>query len=196
MTGKGVVLVTDDVDYRKFMNLENYLFKEVHNKFHQYHKLDAFDYFCIIIWKANRSKSKHAEKLKNLAKKNKIGSKDLEEICNKITKNIHTITTKEEKLRYLLDKWEMRLPTSSAILTVLYPTKFTIYDYRVCEILEDHKYLDRRKTESLIGGYFKEFIPAVKEKCKKYRRLRDKDRYLWGMSFAKQLEKDIDRGFK
>ena len=34
-----------------------------------------------------------------------------------------------------MTKWAFRLPTASAILTVLYPDVFTVYDRRVCKVL-------------------------------------------------------------
>ena len=32
--------------------------------------------------------------------------------------------------------WKLRLPTASAVLTVLYPEDFTVYDQRVCKMLD------------------------------------------------------------
>ena len=52
-----------EIDYRKFYDLENYLFEEVSKRFSEHGYLHAFDFFCIVIWKANRSKSKIAKRL-------------------------------------------------------------------------------------------------------------------------------------
>ena len=49
-----------ETDCRKFYNLENYLFEEVSKRFSEHGYLEVFDFFCIVIWKANRSKSKIA----------------------------------------------------------------------------------------------------------------------------------------
>jgi len=43
--------------YLKYHIIENYLFDEVHKNFHKNGYLNAFDFFCIVIWKANRVKS-------------------------------------------------------------------------------------------------------------------------------------------
>jgi hypothetical protein len=52
-----------ETDYRKLYDLENYLFEEVSRHFSELGYLHAFDFFCIVIWKANRSKSKIAKRL-------------------------------------------------------------------------------------------------------------------------------------
>ncbi len=50
-------------DYLKYFDRAHYLFEDVHQRFHTEHSLGAFDFFTIIIWKANRAKSKIALKL-------------------------------------------------------------------------------------------------------------------------------------
>jgi hypothetical protein len=50
-------------DYLRYYHLETYLFEDVHQRFHANRKLDAFDLFSIIIWKANRAKSRLARRL-------------------------------------------------------------------------------------------------------------------------------------
>src|SRR5450432_961184 len=50
-------------DYLQYYNLEAYLFRDVREHFFRDGKLDAFDLFSIIIWKANRSKSTLAHRL-------------------------------------------------------------------------------------------------------------------------------------
>lgn len=51
------------VEYLKLYNLEKYLFEDVRHKFLADRKLSAFDFFCIVICKANRAKSKVALRL-------------------------------------------------------------------------------------------------------------------------------------
>ena len=41
-------------------------------------------------------------------------------------------------MRILIEDWAFRLPMASAILTVLYPDSFTVYDIRVCSELQNH----------------------------------------------------------
>jgi len=84
---------------------------------------------------------------------------------------------------------------ASAILTVLYPMSFTIYDFRVCEVLKDfHNIQKKTKFDSLWNGYELFIAAAHKVGHSKYS-LRDKNRWSWGKSFSQQLEKDISENF-
>lgn len=51
-------------DYLRLYYLEAYIFGEVTKRFQKDGTLRAFDFFCIVIWKANRSKSKVAARLR------------------------------------------------------------------------------------------------------------------------------------
>ena len=106
------------MDYLKLYDLERYLFDVVHSAFQKDKRLSAFDFFCIIIWKANRAKSKVALKLLS---HDSQGRKDLNAIVGDLTSVIARATDNKERMRILIAKWEFRLPMASAILTVLYP---------------------------------------------------------------------------
>ena len=179
------------LDYSKFYNLENYLFRDVTKKFHDNGYIEALDFFCIIIWKANRAKSKIAKKLIEISKID-----NLDNICKKLSSQINNSKLKEDKLRILLDNWKFRLPMASAILTVLYPDDFTVYDYRVCKILGKYQSLvNKIKIENMIKDYFR-YIEDVNQEVKEKSLLRDKDRYLWGKSFYEDLKIDLKNKFK
>ena len=84
---------------------------------------------------------------------------------------------------------------ASAILTVLYPEEFTVYDVRVCDSLGDcHKLSNVTDFEKLWHGYV-EFKSKVSQAVPDELSLRDKDRYLWGKSFHEQLSIDIEKAF-
>jgi hypothetical protein len=101
----------------------------------------------------------------------------------------------KEKLRHLLETWGFRLPMASAILTVLYPDEFSIYDVRVCDTLGAfHALGDWTNFDRVWEGY-KEYLARVREEGPDGSSLRDADRYLWGKSFHDQLCRDIKRGF-
>jgi len=176
--------------YLKFYNLENYLFCDVSKKFKKQGYIDAFDFFCIIIWKANRAKSKIAKKLKG-----KYQEKHLKDIVVRLTKEINNTKKSRDKLYLLLEDWNFSLPMASAILTVLYPNEFTVYDIRVCNVLNKfHKLRNKIKTENIIDGYF-EYLKHIKNIYPKLS-LRDKDRNLWAKSFYEDLKWDIEKEFK
>lgn len=179
--------------YLKLYNIEEYLFDTVRNNFRNAGRLSAFDFFCIVIWKANRAKSKIALKL---LQKDNQGRKDLNAIVGDMTSAVHKAKTDKERMRVLIENWSFRLPMASAILTVLYPDNFTVYDIRVCTILNDCFTLQNKtRFDDLWSGY-EDFIGKVNHKAPPQLSLRDKDRYLWGMSFEKDLIEDIANLFR
>jgi hypothetical protein len=175
-------------DFRRYHNLESYLFDTVHRTFHEQGYLSAFDFFCIVIWKANRAKSKIAGNL--LVR----GSGGLEETARELTEGIARQSTPDDKLLYLLQGWGFRLPMASAILTVLYPRDFTVYDVRVAGELGIKDIAALSSLDRIVALY-REFVQAVQRAAPAGLTLRDKDRYLWGKSFWRQLTSDIKRGF-
>jgi len=177
-------------DYKRYCFLETVLFNEVNTAFHKNGFLTAEEFFMIIIWKANRAKSKVAKKI--LSK----GYKSLQNAVKSLTQDIAKKETNKEKLRLLLKDWDLRLPMTTAILSVLYPDDFTIYDIRVCDMLDDFHCLNNlSKFENVWPKYleFKERVAAV---VPEENNLRDKDRYLWGKSFYEQLKRDIENNYK
>jgi hypothetical protein len=180
---------TLDADYRQLYGLEHYLFDVVGPLFRQDGRLDAFDFFCIVIWKANRAKSRIAKRL--LA----TGAGDLEEAVERLTEGIAARPEPEEKLRYLLGDWGFQLPMASAILTVLDPNEFTIYDVRVCDSLGAFHILANVSQFDRVWQGYGEFLRRVREMSPSDLSLRDADRYLWGKSFNDQLRADIEREF-
>jgi hypothetical protein len=177
------------MDYRQFYNLEDYLLNTVRLRFEKQGYLSAEDFFSIVIWKANRDKSRVASNLQS-------EGKNLDEAVRELTSNLKCKSSSKEKLRYLLDKpWNLGLPMASAILTILYPEEFTVYDERVCNELKKFHRLKYYKFEKLWCGY-QEYKYQVEKSSPEGFTLRDKDRYLWGKSFYKQLKDDIKKGFK
>jgi hypothetical protein len=183
------------IDYRKFYDRENYLFEEVSRRFSELGYLEARDFFCTVIWKANRSKSKIAKRL--LSK----GHSDLNSAVIALTKSLAKAENRKARMKILFEDWGFLLPMASAILTVLYPLSFSVYDYRSCEMLERLNPKDsfvnlpnKTNFDSLWNGY-KSFVAAVNNAGPSEYSLRDKDRWLWGKSSCQQLEKDIAENF-
>ena len=184
------------IDYGRFYNLESYLFETVTQRFQEQGYLDAFDFFCIVIWKANRAKSRIAS---NILASDRLAEGGLGERARRLTKTLSGMHTPKEKLRYLHDDLGFRLPMASAILTVLYPDEFTVYDVRVCSQLPDRerhrRLVHKLNFEKIWEGYL-DFKRAVDNAAPNLPCLRDRDRYLWGMSFCEQLSRDIEHNFK
>lgn len=176
--------------YLDYYHLESYLFDVVSPRFRNSGTLTAFDFFCIIIWKANRAKSKVAKRLSH------SGQNSLEAAVQALALQVSSAESPKERLGVLMESWGFLLPMASAILTVLYPTDFTVYDVRVCEELNDFRKLkDIRDIEKRWVDY-KSYCKAVEAAVSEPLSLRDKDRWLWGKSFATQLQIDIQRNFK
>lgn len=179
------------LNYAKFYDLEKYLFTEVSTRFAKEKGIGAFDFFCIVIWKANRAKTRIAKLLTK-------GGHTLEKGARALTRAVAGARDNKERLRILIRDWKLRLPIASAVLTVLYPEKFTVYDGRVCDQLRqkcERKYgsIQDRKFDAMWEGY-EAYVKAVRVHgtgCS----LRDKDKALWGADFHNQLTDDVKQNF-
>lgn len=177
-----------DQEFLKLYDLESYLLDTVRPRFHQQGYLCAFDFFCIIIWKANRAKTKIGQRLA------KLGS-DLDQVVRKMTGDLHSQPTDKGRLHCLCEIWGFRLPMASAILSILYPEHFTVYDIRVCNILGDYHNIAEIQNFDRRWQKYCDFLAAVKALVPGETTLRNKDRVLWARSFAQQLHSDIASGF-
>ncbi len=142
--------------YIKYYDLENYILKEVRDNLNINGHLTAFDFFCIVIWKANRAKTKIAQRLLKY-------NPDINQSVKDLTAKIFSATDDRQKLKVLIDDYQFRLPMSSAILSLRYPDNFTVYDVRVCNTLTNLRGLDTNTNfEKLWLGY-KDYIDNVKK---------------------------------
>lgn len=187
------IVELEELDFRAFYDIEKYLFDIVHNRFKVQGYLSAPDFFLIVIWKSNRSKSKIAKRLLEM------GYPSLQMAVKSITAEVNILNDSKERLKYLMANCGFRLPMASAILTVLFPDSFTVYDIRVCDVLQEkgyhfHSLTDRKFSEGLWGDYTS-YINAVSVTAPEKYSLRDKDRYLWGKSIYEQLVTDISNNF-
>lgn len=183
------------MDYLKYYDLERYLFDDVCSRFHSEGSISAFDFFSIVIWKANRAKSRIAGRLLDRNR-----SVSLDDHVRKLTVSLHDASSDKERLRILMMDWRFLLPMASAILTVLWQDEFTVYDSRACGQLGSFSELasltasDRHSFDRIWERYT-EFSQAVRAKAPQGLSLRDGDRFLWGRSAAEQLIQDVRNGF-
>jgi len=176
-------------DYRQYYCLESFLSDTVRPRFLARHFLSVEDFFCILIWKANRSKTNHASRLKERA------GGDLARAVYELTSALFEKTERKDRLRVLIQDWGFWLPTASAILTVLHPDDFTVYDERVCDVLNNFRYVNQTTVFEKIWDGYEKYQKSAEEVAPKGLTLRDKDRYLWGKSFHAQLISDTELGF-
>jgi hypothetical protein len=175
-------------DFRKYYDVERYLFDEVGPLFRKEGIFQPEDLFLILIWKANRAKNRHLKRLMKLSG----GSYRLP--VSMLSHDLSKARSPEARLQVLMAGWKFRLPTPTAILSVFYPDEFSVYDYRVCEELKD-KRKDFRKlvnwsSKSVWPGYLG-FLEAVRKSAPADLSLRDKDRWFWGQSLYREVMKDI-----
>jgi len=156
------------MDYRKFAdNLETHpLFTEIRTNFKRRGFLTQEEFFCIVIWKANRAKRLVREKIKSV---------------EKLMRSIHDESNNRKRLEILLEAG-LRLPMASAVLAVLMP-EFAVYDWRAREQVGMKDITERRNVVDL---YFDEYLAKVERKGKG-RTIREKAQYLWGKSFYESL---------
>lgn len=179
------------IDPLIYYDLEGYLFGEAHDRYHRKHELGAFDFFSIIMWKANRAKSRIAHKL--LAAR---PDQSLDATCRELTRGLWEAPDAKARLFLLrlpppIGRWDFFLPTASAVLTVLWPSEFTVYDQRAREQLPGFERLgDLTDPDELWKGY-QSFVDAVHAAVPGPLSLRDKDRTLFGRSRAGQLQADV-----
>ena len=85
---------TEDVDYQSFYHLESYLERTVKARFERDGELSGFDFFCIVIWKANRAKTKVATRLLRAT------SNDLDGAARELTRTIGRLLRREERWKF------------------------------------------------------------------------------------------------
>ena len=172
------------LDYRKFHNLEAYLLSEVGPRFAKSGRISPSDFFMIIIWKANRSKTQIRDRLIKQ-------SGDFDTSVRRLAASLYKSDGPKRRLEVLMKEWGLRLPMATAILTILYPDDFSVYDERVCEQLGGFEKLTSRKFTDKLWNEYQEFLNAVHDATPAGLSLRDKDRYLWGRSLYQSVKRDI-----
>ncbi len=107
---------------------------DVHHRFHIEGSISAFDFFSIVIWKSNRVKSTIAKRLQKMDPAERF---ELEPIVRDLTSALFIAASARDRLSILTQTWRFKLAMASAILTVLWPDEFTVYDVRACGQLGD-----------------------------------------------------------
>ncbi len=170
--------------YLEYYDIETYLFSKLHRRFHRDRCLYAFDFFSIVRWKSNRAR---AQILKGLKER----CSNLDQAVRCVTREIHEAEDHENRLKNLMGVRGVGLAMATAILAVLYPDDFTVYDTRVCKQLKRcglgrFSNLGNRSAETIWEGY-KEYRGAVRKAAPEGLGLRDMDRWLWARDMVHDL---------
>ncbi len=170
--------------YLEYYDIETYLFSKVHGRFHRDRYICAFDFFSIVRWKSNRPRARILKGLKEWCS-------DLDQAVKCLTREIHEAEDHENRLKILMGVGGVGLPMATAILAVLYPDDFTVYDTRVCKQLKrfglgGFSNLGNRSEATIWEGY-KEYRRAVRKAAPEGLGLRDMDRWLWTRDVVQDL---------
>ena len=173
-------------DLLAYYSPETRLFPALEQSFTETGQFHPEALYLILDWKAPRARTRHLHRLTNIA-----GTFDA--AARGIGAGLYTATGPEQRLGLLLTKWGFLLPTASAILVVLYPNTFTMYDIRVCNVLGDFSKLGSMKwsTEQWLG--YQRYIAAVQAAAPSGLSLRDCDRWLWGQDKRKAMQAELAR---
>jgi hypothetical protein len=171
----------DQVDYLPYYDSEKYLLG-VGERFRQDGRLDPSDFYMLLIWKADRAKNYHKRRLEKIAM-------TFSSAVAGIASDLYNASELKRRLQVLMGKWEFALPTATAILTILYPNDFTVYDWRVC-VEVDRDYKPWRGFSDSVWEDYLAFKQAVIDKTPANLCLRDKDRFLIGRSTRIEVESD------
>jgi hypothetical protein len=172
------------IDYRIYYDLEGYLFDKVGPGFAETGTISPADFYMIIIWKANRAKSRIRKRLDQ-----KAGG--FSAAVSTIAQRLSATPGARERLETLMVGFGFFLPMATAILTVLYPKEFSVYDVRVCQQLRDFEKLAQLQFSDRLWEEYQRYLSAVDAEAPNEFSLRDKDRYLWGRSFFEGVENDL-----
>ena len=163
-------------DYGKWYryNWEKEIFPKISKNFRKKGELTKEEFLRILLFKAERGKTKFKENLLSKAKEVSCGLKKIGEL--KEEKEI------KQEIKKLCKIKGIGVPIASALLAACYPAKFTIIDRRVCEEVF-HK---RPSTISV-----KTYLCYNRECCKRAERanltLRELDRCYWGRNYYSKL---------
>jgi hypothetical protein len=174
-----------------YYNPEFRVFDQIATKISKGQDLTKQDVLQILKWKLGRIKDSNNETVRD---ENLV-------VINKAVKDASSADG-VDALEALEKIPGIGLATATAILTVCYPDKFTIIDWRVLEILElIPSRMQKSKQEYSANDwspndYISEYLPAVKKLTHLWNcTLRDADRALWGFSVKSRIEEVINIEF-
>jgi len=179
-----------DEGFAQYYDLESYLIEVVRPRFHRERSMNTHDFFCIVNWRSNNAKLRIAKRLINQFGDLHIAIKSISQALS------NQNSSHFQRFEYLMGLG-LRLPMVSAILTVLYPDVFTVFDFRVCSFpkLNHFAKLDQVKSVKKMWDGYQDYTSMVIANTPGWMALRTKDHYLWGRSFYEQLDKDVVNNF-
>jgi hypothetical protein len=163
---------------------ETSLFPELAVRFAATGKLEAEELYLILDWKAARARTRHLKRLT-------VG-RTFSQATQELARDLCGAIDDAQRLKLLLSpSWSFALPTATAILTVLYPERFTIYDIRVCDALGAFHGLGNRRWSEKTWPEYSRFVAEVRAAVPEGLNLRDADRWLWGHNKQQAIRREL-----
>jgi thermostable 8-oxoguanine DNA glycosylase len=158
-------------------NIEDYLFNKVRERFKPEGAMEPFDFFAIVAWKSNRTKTKIRK-----------GLDDAGKTVQGLMKEVAQAATPRDKVEVLLRVWGIGLAIASAILTVCNPDEFTVLDYRAWDVLEGASLQGLREDYPVTPDEYLNYCRVCRQLAEQVgMSLRDLDRALWAKSWRDDL---------
>ncbi len=172
------------LDQIHFYSPETTLFPELAARFGQTGRLTAEELYLILDWKAARARTKHLRRL--------TCGRTFSQAADDLARSLCDAPDDEGRLKLLFaEPWSFALPTATAILAVLYPDRFTVYDIRVCNALGDFRQLGSKRWSDQSWADYRRFVAAVRSAVPEQLSLRDADRWLWGLDKRRTLHREL-----
>ena len=158
-------------------NIEDYLFNKISERFKTKRTMEPFDFFAIVTWKSNRTKTKIRK-----------GLDDAGKTVQELMREVAQAKTPRDKVQVLLQVWGIGLAMASAILTVCYPKEFTVLDYRAWDVLEDASLQGLPEDYPATPDEYLDYCAVCRRLAEQVgMSLRDLDRALWAKSWRDDL---------
>lgn len=161
----------------RLADLESYLLEEVSPRFATNQTLGPYDFYAIVIWKSNRSKTKIKQGLA-------AAGLSVEALMSEVSQANGPVA----KVEALLRVHGIGLPIASAILAICYPKEFTVFDYRAWKSLQELGVHGLPVKPPHNAPTYLRYFQVCQELAQRLNlSLRDVDRALWARSWEKDL---------
>ncbi len=189
-------------NYIHYYYIENYLFLNVSDKFNRNHRIDAFDFICILKWQCEEFDVDELKKIifersREIKEIPKRFNSNFDFLIKRITRELYSISDNEEKAKYLFVDWEFPPETIINLLSILYQNDFLFYSEKAANILDGGKAKKFRNFSGLknFNSFWKryqEYIQKINKSVPNDITLNDKVRWLAGKHIQSQTKFNIN----
>lgn len=185
-----------NADYLHYYYLENYLFMTVSEKYRKNHRIDSFDFMCILKWQCRdsalhelkNSMIKTGNRLKEIPKRY---NSNFDFLIKKITRDLYACNNREERADMLFSKWGIPGDIVINLLSVLFPDDYLFYSENAAKSLDGKTGRKFQQINSLksFQSFWKRYIEYT-EKINKAApaHVQGNDRVRW--TAGKQIQKE------